>query len=114
VAGADYLKQNLPTIGTRQAPQRDAYYWYYATQVMFQMQGDHWQAWNNHLRPLLVDSQVQQGPLAGSWDPKGAVADRWGVEGGRLYVTAMHLLMLEVYYRHLPLYQTLTGEPAAE
>jgi hypothetical protein len=31
-----------------------------------------------------------------------------GRAGGRLYVTAMHLLMLEVYYRHLPLFQELT------
>ncbi len=53
-------------------------------------------------------SQVQSGLLAGSWDPLGpTVPDRWGAAGGRIYVTAMHLLMLEVYYRHLPLYQTL-------
>ena len=33
------------------------------------------------------------------------VADRWGAAGGRTYVTAMHLLMLEVYYRYLPLFR---------
>ena len=33
--------------------------------------------------------------------------DRWGYWGGRLYLTSMHLLMLEVYYRHLPIYQNL-------
>ena len=109
VRGADFLRQNLPQIGRADAPQRDTYYWYYATQVMFQMQGEHWESWNNKLRPLLVDSQVQEGPLAGSWEPLGPVPDRWGAAGGRLYVTAMHLLMLEVYYRHLPLYQTLGG-----
>jgi hypothetical protein len=105
VAGVEHLRQNLPSIGTRTQPLRDSYYWYYATQVMFQVQGDAWNAWNERLRNLLVNSQVQSGPLSGSWDPRGAVPDRWGLEGGRLYVTAMHLLMLEVYYRHLPLYK---------
>ncbi|MBI2824508.1 MAG: hypothetical protein HYX69_07475 [Planctomycetia bacterium] len=108
VAGADFLRENLPEFGTRTRPRRDAYYWYYATQVMFQMQGGHWDEWNNRLRELLTSTQVEMGLLAGSWDPLGpAAADRWGAAGGRIYVTAMHLLMLEVYYRHLPLYQNL-------
>jgi hypothetical protein len=105
--GADFLLTQLPAIGTEAAPDRDSYYWYYATQVMFHMKGNHWRQWNEKLRPLLVDSQLPQGPLAGSWDPGGAVPDRWGGAGGRVYVTAMHLLMLEVYYRYLPLYQNL-------
>ena len=110
--GAEYLKANLPQVGTRERPLRDSYYWYYATQVMFQMQGEHWRAWNDRLHPLLENSQTQSGPLAGSWHPTRwnaaePVPDRWGHAGGRLYVTAVHLLMLEVYYRHLPLYQTL-------
>jgi hypothetical protein len=111
VRGANYLQQNLPQTGRRDNPMRDTYYWYYATQVMFQMQGDHWNAWNGNLRPLLVDSQIQEGTYAGSWEPKGSIPDRWGDAGGRIYVTAMHLLMLEVYYRHLPLYKTLTDTP---
>jgi hypothetical protein len=107
IAGADYLAANLPQFGTRNQPSRDAYYWYYATQVMFQVQGPHWESWNARLRDLLVNSQASDGVLAGSWDPLGEVPDRWGRPAGRIYVTAMHLLMLEVYYRHLPLYQTL-------
>jgi hypothetical protein len=109
-AGADYLLQNLPEWTSEAGRQRDSYYWYYATQVMFQMGGPHWDAWNDRLRPLLVEKQATEGPLAGSWEPTGDVPDRWGREGGRIYVTAMHLLMLEVYYRHLPLYRTLEGE----
>ncbi|HWA97450.1 MAG TPA: prenyltransferase/squalene oxidase repeat-containing protein, partial [Pirellulales bacterium] len=111
IAGAEWLRTQLPQYGepTRENPSgvRDAYYWYYATQVMFQMQGSYWQDWNQNLRALLVDSQEQNGPLAGSWHPLRPVPDRWGNEGGRLYVTALNLLMLEVYYRHLPIYQTL-------
>ncbi len=108
IAGADYLKDNLPEVGTEEKPLRDCYYWYYATQAMFQLQGEYWTAWNDRLRPLLTGSQVQLGPLAGSWHPRRPVADRWGHAGGRHYVTAMHLLMLEVYYRHLPLFQELS------
>jgi len=107
VRGADYLKLNLPTYGSRSSRDRDAYYWYYATQVMFQMQGPHWQAWNDALRPLLERTQAESGQFAGSWDPAGPVPDRWGGRAGRIYITCLHLLMLEVYYRHLPLYQDL-------
>jgi hypothetical protein len=53
---------------------------------------------------LLVDSQVREGILAGSWDPAAPIPDRWGPQAGRLYVTAMNLLSLEVQYRKLPLY----------
>ena len=105
--GADFLARNLPSYGTAENPLRDTYYWYYATQVMFQMQGEYWKAWNQAIQQLLLREQVQSGPWAGSWDPLRSVADRWGNEAGRLYVTAMHLLILEVYYRHLPLFRTL-------
>jgi len=44
------------------------------------------------------------GESRGSWDPLGPVPDRWGQYGGRLYVTTLHLLALEVPYRHLPTY----------
>ena len=69
------------------------------------MQGDGWQQWNVALRDMLVKSQRTEGPVAGTWDP----TDEWERQAGRLYATALRLLMLEVYYRHLPLYQTLQG-----
>jgi hypothetical protein len=102
--GADFLKANLPQISPGDKI-RDTYYWYYGTLVMFHMGGDYWQAWNERLHPLLIDTQIAQGRLAGSWDPQGPVPDRWGASGGRIYVTAMNLLSLEVYYRHLPIYE---------
>lgn len=104
-SGAEYLLKNPPQIGTVEDPKRDTYYWYYATQVMFHMGGDHWQRWNAALNPLLVGSQQRSGALAGSWQPRTPVPDRWAPHGGRLYVTAMNLLSLEVYYRHLPIYE---------
>jgi len=105
--GAEHLARHLPRFDRNDPGSRDAYYWYYATQFMFQMQGDAWPAWRNALYPLLEDTQVRSGPWAGSWDPLRPVPDRWGPSGGRLYVTALHLLMLEVYYRHLPLFQVV-------
>jgi len=101
---ASYLKENLPTLGTAANPQRDTYYWYYATQVMFHMRGDYWEQWDGELHEMLEDTQVVEGPSAGSWDPHGEIPDRWGGFAGRIYVTTMNLLSLEVYYRHLPLY----------
>ena len=71
---AEYLKANLPDIGTSERPLRDCYYWYYATQAMFQMQGRYWTAWNERLRPLLQRSQVPSGQLAGSWHPQNRCA----------------------------------------
>ena len=53
---------------------------------------------------LLVQTQHKDGPLAGTWGPLGSV----GTPGRtRIYATSLKLLMLEVYYRHLPLYQVL-------
>ncbi|WP_254509414.1 hypothetical protein [Anatilimnocola floriformis] len=109
--GADYLKKNLPAIGTPREPLRDTYYWYYGTQVMFAMGGDHWEAWNAKLNPLLVNSQIKTGPLAGSWQPRGPVPDRWSAHAGRLYVTTMNLLSLEVHYRRLVLYENTAPPP---
>jgi hypothetical protein len=103
--GATYLARIPPAIGTKSNPQRDTYYWYYGTQVMFQMGGKYWRDWNEALHPLLVDAQIREGELAGSWDPLKPVPDRWAAHAGRLYVTTMNLLSLEVTYRHLPLYE---------
>jgi hypothetical protein len=100
--GAAYLVANLPSEGNARQNERDTYYWYYATQVMAQAGGEKWQAWSERLQPLLVKSQVRRGDLAGSWDPLLPIADRWGPQAGRLYVTAMNLLSLEVEWRKLP------------
>ncbi|QEG43253.1 prenyltransferase/squalene oxidase repeat-containing protein [Roseimaritima ulvae] len=110
ISGADYLAQSLPGIGTKQRPRRDTYYWYYATQVMFHMGGEHWTKWNRALNPTLVDSQIQEGENAGSWEPLGEVPDRWSAHAGRVYVTTMNVLSLEVFYRHLPIYEETAGE----
>jgi len=67
------------------------------------MQGTHWKAWNDRLRDHLIKTQSVKGALAGSWAP----VDARERAGGRICSTALRLLMLEVYYRHLPLYRQL-------
>ncbi|QDV66544.1 Prenyltransferase and squalene oxidase repeat protein [Rosistilla carotiformis] len=104
-AGAEYLLSHLPELGSARRPQRDTYYWYYATQVMFHMGGQTWEQWNNKLHPLLILGQEKEGPESGSWNPKLPIPDRWSPHGGRLYLTTMNLLSLEIYYRHLPIYE---------
>lgn len=104
-SAAEYLLQYPPEIGTTSSPQRDTYYWYYATQVMFHMGGDYWKRWNQNLNPVLLKGQVKRGQNMGSWSPNKPVPDRWAPHAGRLYVTTMNLLNLEVYYRHLPIYE---------
>jgi hypothetical protein len=79
----------------------DVYYWYYASQATHHMEGEIWNKWNESMRRELPEHQVKQGPEAGSWDPH---SDKWGAEGGRLYVTCLTIYNLEVYYRHLPIY----------
>ena len=81
----------------------DIYYNYYAAQVMHHYGGDTWEKWNSRLRPWLVETQIQEGPGAGSWN----VTDPHGDAGGRIYQTALSILTLEVYYRHLPIYRKL-------
>ena len=98
--GGDYLIRNLPLWDSQE---RDVYYWYYATQVCHHLEGKHWRTWNEAMRVVLPAHQVQDGSKErGSWSPDG---DAWGASGGRLYVTCLSIYMLEVYYRHLPIYQ---------
>jgi hypothetical protein len=87
-----------------QGPSRgDMYYDYYATQVMRHWEGELWEQWNQKMRDHLVNSQAKQGHEAGSWYfPRG---DLGATQGGRLYCTTMATMILEVYYRHLPVYR---------
>jgi len=87
---------------------RNIYFFYYATQVMHHFGGDAWKAWNGKMRDFLVKSQEadNKSPNFGSWSSAG---DPHGSAGGRLMITSLNLLTLEVYYRHLPLYYREAG-----
>ena len=58
------------------------------------------------MRDYLVKSQSRRGHADGSWYMGREHTDK----GGRLYCTAMATMILEVYYRHMPIY----GRKAAE
>jgi hypothetical protein len=78
----------------------DMYYNYYASQVIFHWGGSDWVRWNRKLRDELIRTQATQGHESGSW----YFGCQYSQQAGRLYDTALATLILEVYYRHLPLY----------
>ncbi len=92
--GIEYLSNQGPS-GV------DMYYNYYATQALFQIGGRSWKNWNYYMRDLLVKTQSPSGHLRGSWMFEG---DHSNKVGGRFYSTCMACLILEVYYRYLPVY----------
>jgi hypothetical protein len=96
-AGIDYVNANPINYNDQ-----NVYYWYYATQAAHHMDGDEWNQWNATMRQAVPTAQTKTGAERGSWSPSG---DRWGSHGGRLYVTCLSIYMLEVYYRHLPIYK---------
>jgi hypothetical protein len=57
------------------------------------------------MRRILIETQEKTGCAAGSWDPHKPEPEPFGNHGGRLMVTSLSCLTLEVYYRYLPLYQ---------
>lgn len=89
----------------------NSYYNYYATQVMKQHGGPEWESWNTRMRDLLLSTQVQSGHAAGSWFVEESISSE---QGGRLYVTCMKTMMLEVYYRYMPLYAEQAQEDSFE
>jgi hypothetical protein len=101
------LEKGVKYLAGRGPNPNDMYYSYYATQVLHHWGGDLWKKWNAELREDLVRSQVTDGPAAGSWRPAGPHSD----VGGQLYQTTLSILTLEVYYRHLPIYQRLEQDP---
>jgi hypothetical protein len=98
-ASARYLIQSSPQLN-------DLYGLYYSTQTVMHLGGDDWPAWNQAVREHLISSQAKEGHAKGSWFVEGHGTHRTGLIGGRLYCTAMSAMILEVYYRHLPLYVT--------
>ncbi|MGL6227366.1 MAG: prenyltransferase/squalene oxidase repeat-containing protein [Thermoguttaceae bacterium] len=88
---------------TRQSAQEhcNLYYAYYATLALHHYNGSTWNRWFPRLRDFLIQTQsTQMGHEGGSWffnDPYCNV-------GGRLLNTALAIMILEIRYRYLPLY----------
>lgn len=71
----------------------DYYYWYHGRYALQGAElGERWVA---TLNEVLIDHQRSEGHLDGSWDPVGV----WCEEGGRIYSTALAILILEAPYR---------------
>lgn len=85
-------------------PTNDLYYSYYGTQIMHHMEGDMWIAWNNKMKAMLLKSQSNKDHEAGSWYD-GVNGGHGAHAAGRIYCTSLATMMLEVYYRHLPIYR---------
>lgn len=85
----------------------DLYHNYYAAQVLRHHGGKEWDEFNSELRDWLVETQDQSQGAKGSWFFTGAPHM---TESGRLCLTSFATMILEVYYRHMPLY----AEAAAE
>jgi hypothetical protein len=100
--GVDRLVESGPHFG-------NPYYNYYATQLIHHVGGSRWVRWNGAIRDRLIETQVLEGHERGSWFPDNA--DSHCRTGGRLYATALNCLILEVYYRHLPIHQKIESEP---
>ena len=95
--------QGLAKLG----PSKDNnYYNYDATQVLRQYGSDLWKDWNAVMRDQLVNSQIKTGHEKGSWSTNGPHASN----GGRLYDTSLSTMVLEVYYRHMPIYRNSAVE----
>ena len=99
------LKQGV-TYLSKTGPNNNLYYDYYATQVMRHYGGPEWKKWNGQMRDWLVKQQDKKGHAKGSWYINGPHSDA----GGRLYCTSLATLILEVYYRHLPIYNKAATE----
>jgi hypothetical protein len=72
---------------------------------MHNVSGPDWDNWNRRMRRVLTNTQCKEGCATGSWDPDKPTKDACGDPGGRLMVTSLSALTLEVYYRYLPLYK---------
>lgn len=116
--GMEYLvrPQNLVCFTLRDESgrlnDRDVYYWYYATQTLHHYGGTPWKKWNEVMKVELCRNQHRKNGHRddGSWDPNYPSRDKYAAAGGRLYTTCLSIYMLEVYYRHLPLYRTIRFE----
>ncbi len=117
--GAKGLMKRAPSVQGRQL---DLYYYYYATQVVRFYGGDEWKTWNEGaagsdgkrkggLPDWLLSLQDRTPTNRGSWDPRHDPNGlSFGPQCGRLGMTCMCLLTLEVYYRYVPESEEKGGE----
>ncbi|MEO1998715.1 MAG: prenyltransferase/squalene oxidase repeat-containing protein [Planctomycetaceae bacterium] len=115
IEGIEFLQQprNTPTWA---AGRRNVYAWYYTGHVLHNMADSRWTEWYGQVQDLIVKHQVHSGgrgenDVRGSWHPRQPIGSphEYAEKAGRLYLTSLCLLILEMPFRHLPIY----GEPGA-
>ena len=103
----DYLKEQRVSWN-----ETESYYvlytWYYITQAMFQGGGSYWEYWNRQIRDTMVKNQLEDG----RWMPTPKSKEESKLVNSPAYSTALGCLILEVYYRYLPIYQEMENKPA--
>ncbi len=88
--GLAYLMRHAPGEGVRTP--HYFYGHYYAVQAMYLAGGEHWRKWFPAIREELI---ARQDPQNGYWEG----------QAGKAYGTAMALIILQVPYRYLPIFQ---------
>jgi len=104
-AGCDYLASHAPAVGAVRAAGAPLFL-VVAGEVLRNAEGERYDVWNMALRSFLTANQVQEGELAGSWDP-----GIFGGEADRVWATACATLCLQSHFRYLPLDQTSREDP---
>ena len=79
----------------------DLYAWYYNTQACLMFGGSAWSKWNRMFQDEIADAQSPDGswPKTGG---KGGHKENDGTIMGQTYRTTLCILMLEVFYRYMP------------
>jgi hypothetical protein len=85
-------------------PDADLYAWYYNTQACLMFGGSAWSKWNRWFQDEIADSQSPDG----SWPPlntkaAGGELQKAPDRAGPYYRTSLCILMLEVFYRYMPI-----------
>ncbi|MGD9126343.1 MAG: terpene cyclase/mutase family protein [Planctomycetia bacterium] len=99
--GVKWVSQLGPSL--KKNDHQGVYYNYYATQVMHHWGGEMWDKWNRVMRDHLIETQAKEGHERGSWYSENNSHGQKAA--GRLYCTCLNTMILEIYYRYLPLYQ---------
>ncbi len=95
--GADLMVKLPPSWNTADGS-IDFYYWHYGTLAMSKMGSRYWRPWSAALLDAVVPNQRMEESygVQGSWDPVGP----WGLDGGRVYATALCTMMLQTFQRN--------------
>lgn len=106
------LPENRPRWQSGGPARPHAYCWYYTGNVLHNLGRDDWKRWYEGVSAMIVARQSKtpgrRHDVQGSWNPKvpNSRDDYYGYGqyGGRLYTTAMCLLVLELPVRHRAVY----------